>query len=71
MKRILALLMVFALIPVYSVFAIEPGGGERVTLIVEVSGDAVLEAEKAASIGAKNFAATAEAREIEANAKMV
>lgn len=50
-KRMIAALTAIALIPVSAVFAAPVKSDEKVTLIVEVSGDAVLEAEQAAAYG--------------------
>ncbi len=65
MKKIIAVLTALALLPISSVFAVQSDKGEKVTLIVELSGDAVLEAEQAAEMGIKLFSETDEAQELE------
>ena len=65
MKKIIAVLIALALLPIPSVFASQADKGDKVTLIVELSGNSVLEAEQAALMGVKLFSETDEAQELE------
>lgn len=65
MKKIIAVLLAMTLVPISSVFAEQVDKGDKVTLIVELSGDAVLETKQAAEMGAKLFSETDEAQELE------
>lgn len=61
MKKIIAVLTALALLPIPSVFAEQADKGDKVTLIVELSGDSVLETKQAAEMGIKLFSETDEA----------
>ena len=65
MKKIIAVLLAMTLVPISSVFAEQADKGDKVTLIVELSGDALLETEQAAEMGIKLFSETDEAQELE------
>ena len=65
MKKIIAVLLAMTLVPISSVFAEQADKGDKVTLIVELSGDALLETEQGAEMGIKLFSETDEAQELE------
>ena len=64
LKRIMAAAVAASCLPGTFTFA-APAPEERVTVIVEVKGDAVLEAEAAQKMGAQLFIATDDAADIE------
>ncbi|MGM9552167.1 MAG: S8 family serine peptidase [Clostridia bacterium] len=69
MKKFIAVLTAIALMPVSAVFASPQVSEEKVTLIVEVSGDTVLEAKKSADDSARVFAESDEAQKLEKSIK--
>lgn len=68
-KKIIAILMTFFLVPVSAAFAAPVPDGGKVTLIIEVSGGSVLGAKAAAESGAKQFLQSGEAKELEKRIK--